>query len=94
MPLPTLDATIAALAGADKDPDQPATPMALLSTLGVLTREHDVTPQRLGAGAIPHVSGALIESTADLVHRALIPDTGRQWVRSVGDSLRSIVNAP
>ncbi|MFV9452083.1 hypothetical protein ACNJ7E_01165 [Rhodococcus sp. NM-2] len=47
MPLATLGATIAALVevtalgGADKDPDEPATAMALISTLGVLARDHD-----------------------------------------------------
>ncbi|MFE5707331.1 hypothetical protein [Rhodococcus koreensis] len=83
MPLPTLGATIAALveatalAGADKDPDQPAQAMALISTLGVLTRDHD--------GDLPTVwvpepllmrAARLIENTAALVHHgcALPPD--------------------
>ncbi|QHE73440.1 hypothetical protein [Rhodococcus sp. WAY2] len=53
MPLPTLGATITALveaaahAVADKDPGEPATAMALISTLGVLTRDHE--------GDIPNV---------------------------------------
>lgn len=83
MPLPTLGATIAALveaaalAVADKDPDEPATAMALISTLGVLTRDHD--------GGLPTVwvpepllmrAARLIENTADLVHQgcSLPPD--------------------
>ncbi|MFC9769073.1 hypothetical protein [Rhodococcus jostii] len=75
MPLLTLGATIAALvevaalAGADKDPDEPVAAMALISTLGVLTRDHD--------GDLPTVwvpepllmrAARLIENTADLVH--------------------------
>ena len=76
MPLPTLGATIAALvevtalAGADTGPDEPATAMALISILGVLTRDHD--------GDLPTVwvpeplltrAARLIENTADLVHQ-------------------------
>jgi hypothetical protein len=64
MPLPTLGATIAALveaaalAVADKDPGEPATAMALISTLGVLTRDHDGdTPNVCRAAAAPHASG-------------------------------------
>ncbi|MDI9940647.1 hypothetical protein QM806_35390 [Rhodococcus sp. IEGM 1351] len=83
MPLPTLGATIAALvevaalAGANTGPDEPATAMALISTLGVLTRDHD--------GDLPTVfvpepllmrAARLIENTADLVHQGcpLPPD--------------------
>jgi hypothetical protein len=83
MPRPTLGATIAALveaaalAGADKGPDEPATAMALISTLGVLTRDHN--------GDLPTVwvpeplllrAARLIENTADLVHHGcpLPPD--------------------
>ena len=83
MPLPTLGATIAALveaaalAGADKDPHEPAPAMSLISTLGVLTRDHD--------GDLPTVfvpepllmrAARLIENTATLVHQGcpLPPD--------------------
>ncbi|MDX5961778.1 hypothetical protein SIM91_00130 [Rhodococcus opacus] len=83
MPLPALGSTIAALvevaalAGADRDPDEPATAMALISTLGVLTRDH--------AGDLPTVrvpqpllmrAARLIENTAALVHQgcSLPPD--------------------
>ncbi|MEU2006722.1 hypothetical protein ACH47B_36555 [Rhodococcus sp. NPDC019627] len=83
MPLPTVGATIAALveatalAGADTGPGEPATAMALISTLGVLTRDHD--------GDLPNVwvpepllmrAARLIENTADLVHHGcpLPPD--------------------
>ncbi|WP_124390504.1 hypothetical protein [Rhodococcus wratislaviensis] len=77
MPLSTLGATIAALGGADKDPDESATAMALISTLGVLARDHD--------GDLPAVwvpepllmrAARLIENTTDLVHQGcpLPPD--------------------
>jgi hypothetical protein len=77
MPLPTLGATIAALAGANNGPDEPATAMSMISILGVLTREHD--------GDLPTVfvpepllmrAARLIEDTADLVHHGcpLPPD--------------------
>ena len=68
---------VAALAEADKDPDEPAAAMALISTLGVLTRDHE--------GDLPTVwvpepllmrAARLIENTADLVHHGcpLPPD--------------------
>ncbi|MFD6059620.1 hypothetical protein [Rhodococcus wratislaviensis] len=83
MPLATLGATIAALVevaalgGADKDPDEPVAAMALISTLGVLARDHD--------GDLPAVwvpepllmrAARLIENTADLVRQGcpLPPD--------------------
>ena len=85
MPLPTLGATIAALievaalagAGEGGDPHEPTPAMALISTLGVLTRDHD--------GDLPTVrvpepllmrAARLIENTADLVHQgcSLPPD--------------------
>ncbi|MDF3306722.1 hypothetical protein ACWEK5_04340 [Rhodococcus koreensis] len=83
MPLITLGATIAALvkatapAGADKDPDQSAQAMALISIIGVMTRDHD--------GDLPTVwvpepllmrAARLIENTADLVQQGcpLPPD--------------------
>ncbi|WKN60911.1 hypothetical protein HJ581_0045515 [Rhodococcus opacus] len=87
MPLATLGATIAALVevtalgGADKDPDEPATAMALISTLGVLARDHD--------GDLPAVwvpepllmrAARLIENTADLVRQGcpLPPDVAEE----------------
>jgi hypothetical protein len=76
MPLPTLGATIAALVevaalgGADKARDEPATAMALISTLGVLTRDHD---SDLPTIRVPEPllmrAARLIENTADLVHQ-------------------------
>lgn len=76
MPLPALGATIAALVevaaltGTNRGPDQPATAMALISTLGVLTRDHDGdlptvrVPEPLIVRAV-----RLIENTANLVHQ-------------------------
>ncbi|MFC0453240.1 hypothetical protein [Rhodococcus jostii] len=83
MPLPTLGATIAALievaalTGTNRGPDQPTTAMALISTLGVLTRDHDGdlptvwVPEPLLMRAV-----RLIENTANLVHQGcpLPPD--------------------
>ncbi|WP_257226517.1 hypothetical protein [Rhodococcus opacus] len=83
MPLATLGSTIAALVevaalgGADTGPDESATAMALISTLGVLARDHD--------GDLPAVwvpepllmrAARLIENTADLVRQGcpLPPD--------------------
>ncbi|MFE5700531.1 hypothetical protein [Rhodococcus koreensis] len=76
MPLATLGATIAALVevaalgGADRDPDEPATAMALISTLGVLARDHDGD---LPAVRVPEPllmrAARLIENTADLVRQ-------------------------
>ena len=83
MPLITLGATIAALveatalAGADKDPDQPAQAMALISTLGVLTRDHDGDhPTVWVPEPLLMRAARLIENTADLVHHGcpLPPD--------------------
>ncbi|WP_368680672.1 hypothetical protein R1X32_10965 (plasmid) [Rhodococcus opacus] len=83
MPLPTLGATIAALVEAaalgagDKDPDEPATAMALISTLGVLTRDHngDLPTVRVPEPLLMRAA-RLIENTADLVHQgcSLPPD--------------------
>ncbi|MDF3311922.1 hypothetical protein P3H15_43895 [Rhodococcus sp. T2V] len=83
MPLPTLGATIAALvevtalAGADKDPDEPVAAMALISTLGVLTRDHDGDRPTVWVPEPLLLRAArLIENTADLVHHGcpLPPD--------------------
>ena len=83
MPLATLGATIAALVevtalgGADKDTNEPVAAMALISTLGVLTRDHDGD---LPAVRVPEPlllrAARLIENTADLVHHGcpLPPD--------------------
>ncbi|MDJ0420735.1 hypothetical protein [Rhodococcus opacus] len=98
MPLPTLGATIAALveaaalAGADKDPGEPATAMALISTLGVLTRDHN--------GDLPTVwvpepllmrAARLIENTADLVHHGcpLPPDVAEDVRPHLQNALRN-----
>ncbi|MDH6291063.1 hypothetical protein M2275_005993 [Rhodococcus opacus] len=76
MPLPTLGATIAALVevaaltGANTGPDQPTTAMSMISTLGVLTREHD---SDLPTVFVPEPllirAARLIDNTADLVHQ-------------------------
>ncbi|MFC9557357.1 hypothetical protein ACFTWF_41780 [Rhodococcus sp. NPDC056960] len=89
MPLPILGATIAALVesppltDADRAPHEPPTAMALISTLGVLTRDHD--------GELPTVrvpeslltrAARLIENTADLVHQ------GSSLPRDVAEDVR------
>ena len=98
MPLPTLGATIAALveaaalAGADKDPHESAPAMALISTLGVLTRDHN--------GDLPTVfvpepllmrAARLIENTADLVHHGcpLPPDVAEDVRPHLQSALRN-----
>ena len=107
MPLPTLGSTIAALVevaaltGTDTGPDTPATSMALISTLGVLTRDHD--------GDLPTVrvpepllmrAARLIENTADLVHQGcpLPPDVAedvrphlRKALRDDAARLRALI---
>jgi hypothetical protein len=97
MPLPTIGSTIAALveaaalADADTDPDKPATAVALISTLGVLTRDHD--------GDLPTVwvpepllmrAARLIENTADLVHHgcSLPPDVAEDVRPHLQQALR------
>ena len=97
MPLPTLGSTIAALVeaaaltGATKDPDKPVAAMALISTLGVLTRDHD--------GDLPTVrvpepllmrAARLIENTADLVHHGcpLPPDVAQDVRPHLQQALR------
>ncbi|MGW5152923.1 hypothetical protein [Rhodococcus koreensis] len=83
MPLPTLGATIAALveaaalARANTGEGEPATAMALISTLGVLTRDHDGDLPTVRVPAPLLIRAArLIENTADLVHHGcpLPPD--------------------
>ncbi|TCN53527.1 hypothetical protein EV641_106173 [Rhodococcus sp. SMB37] len=76
MPLSTLGAAIAALTevaaltGTHHGPGEPAAALSLISTLGVLTRNHDNdlpvigVPESLVMRAI-----RLVANTADLVHR-------------------------